>query len=353
MKALFSFLTLNFAFSSFAFAEYVPNELRIFRELLNNENIDSIVSSIENETLNPFYNLDYSGSEVKVNYTEGKSFLFSTILTNRLTPPNIKGNINTNIYALDLIIRKGLNVKAPQPAHTSPDSPLSGIYILPVSNLASDTCNIDVINLMKSHDVDFSDLFNAFLPLRRSYSTDPGSREEKACNDVLKENIISGGNWNITSVYHFFNGKMDLNDNEFIDGALLDPMPDDIKNLLRSKYGIVFSKRPNTIEPDEKEFELMRDQLTFAEQDQEDTYKRSDVYWEKWWPQSSPDRKAWLCYYSSFDEAVSALKFAGWSEADLASKNIPYTSWSNFKLKSPPIGNFAVKTFVQYCNSIK
>jgi hypothetical protein len=328
--------------------------LKIFREFGSNENIDDFLNPIKNGKLNPFFELkrdsDYNSVTI---YREGRSILFSKILTDRLVVTSPLGNEKSNIDIMIEIISKGIDFNLPQPTSSLKESPLNSQREASISNLASDTCNVKVLNIMKSHKVDFSDLFNAYLPLRRSYNTDPGSREEKACNDVLKENIISGGNWDITSVYHFFNGKMELINNEFIDGALLDPMPDEIKALLRSKYGIIFSKRPNTTEPDEKEFELMRDQLTFAEQDQEDVYKRSDLYWEKWWPQSSPDRKAWLCYYSSFDEAVSALKFSGWSEADLASKNIPYTSWSNFKLKSPPIGNFAVKTFVQYCNSIK
>jgi len=353
MKLLLSFFIINSIYSCCSFGDTGTLERTLSKEFTFNENIEPIVESIANDTIDPFFEFILKDGNETVQRIKGRSVLFSKILTDRLIVTAPLGDEEANLKALKIIISKGLDLSNLQPSRSIKSGPLDEYNNISPSILASNTCNMNAINILKSHNVNFSNLFNAYLPLRRSYNTDPGSREEKACNDVLKENIISGGNWDITSVYHFFNGKMELNNNEFIDGALLDPMPDEIKTLLRSKYGIVFSKRPNTIEPDEKEFELMRDQLTFAEHNHDDKYKSSGVYWEKWWPQSSPDRKAWLCYYSSFDEAVSALKFAGWSEDDLASKNIPHTSYTNFKLKSPPIGNFAVKTFVQYCNSIK
>lgn len=318
-------------------AARLPNEkesIAITKMLKGAQSIKPLIDLIRSNQIDPFYKFQ----NFEPFSTPGLSYIAATILTNRTTLDNPVGLESENLELLKVIIEKGLDVNQKQTnAETYRDNTLL--------DLASRECSESVVELLVSSGAD--DTLEDFYWLNsfhKGFNYATGTINDIKCANLTMRFLESSKVIKFETAFRFLSGGYDLTYNPFLMGASLDlDVPNKMKNKLRDKFGLEASRRPTGAEPSGAWGEAFKKRLSAPSQNND---SHGPMFYLNWWPQYTDSEKAWACYYSSFDEMYPLLRSMGMSDEQIMHTPLPSKYANSF-------GEFAVKIFVPYCNSIR
>jgi hypothetical protein len=335
-----SFLTVLLVISSsVTFAARLPTvkELLSYEDQIrNSSSISSILRDIKNGKIDPIVSLDRTTNTIYVE--AGVSEMAYTLIKNRFDVRKPLGNEQENLDLLYTIIKSGVNL------NYLPD-PKFDENIRSLMDEAATTCSPSAVNILIKNganpaleDFYWVKAFNQWL------DSESGSQFEKNClavADLLSDKSNSLGMYAIEKLFF---PKEDRNSHlgSFSQGAnLAENFTQKMKDSLENNLGIKLSKLPDGDEPSKDWYKVYYDSIAVARgQD----YRNVG---QDWWNDLTDTEKAWACYYSSFDEALTAYHNLGITDETLTTKSVG-GSYVIFAFDK-----FPVYVFGPYCNSIK
>jgi hypothetical protein len=332
-------VAITFVLSSSVFAARLPtvNEsISIENSLKKSSSIRDIINLINNNKIDPFYR--DAGMDGYV-ASPGQSMLATALLKDRMKLDAPLGSQSENLELLALLIKKGLNLNIMHEEFSSSEKKS-------LLNRASSECATSAIDLLISKGADqaFED-FYWLNSLYKSFDYDAGSINDTKCSGLVLKFLDSAKGISLETAYRFLSGGYNLTNNPFLNGSMLaEFLSEDIKAKLHDSFGIIKpSTRPSKVNLGEQWFKNFKDRFG---QPTSSTDVHGSNFYLNWWPQYSAIEKAWACYFSSFDEMYPLLKDMGLSDDQIMHQ--PLTS-----KYAAEFGEFAVKVFVPYCNSIR
>lgn len=332
-----SILALSILFlTTSVFAAKIPSEkesLDIINMIKKGQSIAPIIKSIRSNKLDPFYGFNLGPIS-----TPGNSYLAAAILSVRMSLNNPVGSEAENVELLRIIIDKGLSVNQKQ---SDGDWFMNNTLL----DLASRECNTSAVDLLLSNGADPKrEDFYWTNSLYKSFNYELNSPNDMKCASMVLKFLDTTDKISLETAYKFLSGRFDMVDNPLLKGAMLDiDLKPEIKEKLAEKFDVNPSPRPITEEPSGDWFSVFKKHLgqpgSSSDRPGPDNYKN-------WWPQYSENEKAWACYYSSFDELYPLLLKIGLSEDQIMHQPLTSAYASAF-------GEFAVKIFVPFCNSLR
>lgn len=327
------------SFSVFAESRIPTNEesKEIDKLINSNNSLSQLIQLIENDTIDPMYSW-FDGTKS----TAGESTLFYKTVYYRFDPiKGYKGNLEENLKLIKLLISKGLNVNAIQPANL-----LNGVEQLPITS-ASDTCSIDLLNILLNNGMNIDLDKGAWLSTLRMSLEISNVNLKKNCEMISEFYLKNTNGLSLESIFDLF---ATLNDEvTFTRGDMVHKvLSAQSLATLSEKYGVNFNIEPTSSSaPSDEWFASFQEVLRRPMQNT--NFKKSEVLALAWWNSQSDDLKQWACHYSTFNEVYDLLII---NRADKdALLNFPASSLIGKKYRG--FGSFAIDVFRPYCNSLK
>ena len=341
MKLIFIMMISVFTLSAHAdtrLPTYAESK-SIISLLDSNNSIRPLIDEIKSKRLSPFY--EVHGDIIS---RKGRSALFHTLIDRRfdLGSKN-KGDLKENLELLELIIQMGLNINIEQPINMIDKEDKTPLHLL------SRNCSIELFNLFTKHGADPSldnTLWSHANALSRNKNLDTTTKAKCA---FVAEYLLSNANGlsarTIYANYAEWDGEID-----FSGGEILRPNTSiNMIKIFKDRFSVNFSTEPSSEIPSDEWYEeflkhFKRPSMNYSYENRTEEFARN------WWEAQPLELKKWACYYSTFDEAITMLiNGAGEDPKWLASSSgsIMQTDASR------AYGEFAIETFVPYCQALK
>lgn len=322
--------------STSAFAGRIPTleeGLSISKKIESSQSVSDLISLVKSNKLD--FIVVYSNDNSKMmSKVAGMSTFASSVIVERLNTWAPKGNIQENLSLLDAIITQGADVNLKQTDNTKYGGKEFWNGRATFVTMAAEACSLDAIKLLEKRGADLgAETFNWARAFNQAtLRTLPMDQPCKDTAEYLLSKARMSDLYTIRSLlYSEAHGDKFLNGQD-IDQSLNDNLKSQIFNMLRIK----FSKLPDGEAPTQEWYEY------FAEEVAKPYLSNSD-----WWAEQDDNHKAWACYLSTFDEAVTGFNTIGMTNDWLTSNSIggPYI----FAVFS----KWMVNDFAGYCNSLK
>jgi hypothetical protein len=336
MKKVISIFTLAF-FSTTLFAARLPTEnegVDIVKKIINNTSVSDIISIVKNDKLDlvsEFINIYSNGNMKKVS---GRSYFAGTIISKRLNTANPVGSLQENLYLLDLIIGKGVNLNIKQSGEG-----YGGVDFwngdASLATMAADACSLETIKLLEKKGADLgAETFNWARAFNKA--TLLSAPLDQKCKDVAEYLISKSNQSDVSTIRSFLYSN--TSNNNFLNGVDIDQsLSENLREEISNRLNIKFSKHPDGETPSEEWYQ------DFAER-----FKTPFSLENDWFSSQNDNHKAWACYLSTIDESVVGFNSIGLSNEWLTSNPIgdPFAFFAVFS-------KTMVYDFTNYCNSIK
>jgi len=321
-------------FSTSVFAARLPTNEEgedISSKIENNKSVSDLISLVKSDKLD-FISQFNSGKMIK---TPGKSVFASSLIVERLNTQSPKGNLQENLTLLSLIIDRGVDLNMKQTDQTSKYGG-TGFWNgeATLVTMAAEACSLDTIKLLEKKGADLgAETFNWARAFNQA--TLRTSPMDQPCKDVAEYLLSKSRTSDLNTIRSFLYSE--AHGDKFLNGQDLDQsLSDNLKNQIFNTLNIKFSKLPDGEAPTQEWYE------DFA-----DNFGKPFIDSSDWWARQDDNHKAWACYLSTFDEAVSGFNTIGMSNDWLTSNSIggPFI----FGVFS----KWMVNDFAGYCNSLK
>lgn len=335
MKNILSIFALTIT-SANLWAARVPTldeGLTISKKIENNQSVSDLISLVKSDKLD--FIVVYSNDNTKMmSKVTGKSTFAASVIVERLNSQNPKGNTQENLLLLDAIISKGVDVNLKQTDDTKYGGKDFWKGDVTLVTMAAESCSLDTIKLLEKRGADLgAETFNWARAFNQA--TLRTAPLDQPCKDVAEYLLSKSRTSDLYTIRSFLYSE--AHGDKFLNGQDIDQsLSDNLKTQIFNTLNIKFSKLPDGEAPTQEWYEY------FAEEVAKPYLSNSD-----WWATQDDNHKAWACYLSTFDEAVSGFNTIGMSNDWLTSNSIggPFV----FAVFS----KWMVNDFAGYCNSIK
>lgn len=348
MKKIILSLTL-LMISATSFGGNIPTteEYRAIMDMIGSDvTLKGLIRDIKNGKINPI--TENEGGVIISR--PGRSGFGTSLINRRFNVNNLIGDEKENLELLELIIKKGMGVNVLQPDFgdkLGEATPLERGALV---------CSMPAINLLLKNGADptlegfyFVRSHKKGIYFYEEEEEETIKRRREKCAEVTDFMLKKAGErplslWDTREVFDS-NKPNDLY-MSLLNGWEIDQYSDESKNIIHTKFGIKFSKRPSGDEPSDEWWGDFKDGFeSGAGTNIGGTLGDSG---QKQWARFSNTEKEWACYYSTIDEIVTAFNKLGFDDNSLVSTDIFKTG--RFSLT---LDQFSVYTFGRYCNSIK
>lgn len=342
MKSLLVILMLMSASMSFAARIPTLEEFNRYSNLImQSPSVASLISDIKLGKINPMTEIVWNNEKMKreIVSNPGRSSFASQVIVSRFDARKPLGNEQENLDLLNAIIQSGVNLNIAQTDNGDYQNNS-------LMDVATKFCSLSAVNLLIKDGANPSlEDFYWVQAFNNWYDAESDSAFEKNCFAVADLMVNKAQSLSMKTIPMLFFPYIDEargSVGSFVNGHKLEGnLSANMKNALADNLGITLSERPSGDLPDETWFNDFKDVMaTGIGQD----YQERGI---TWWNKQSDVQRAWACYFSSFDETLTALHNLGYSDEELTTKSIG----GSYIMKI--FNKFPVYVFGPYCNSLK
>jgi len=335
-----SFLAVLFLFSTSAvLAARIPTAKELMNyedQIMNSNSVSQLLKDIKSGKIDPIVSMHHLNDTIYVE--PGVSEIAHYVIQYRFDAKKPLGSDQENLDLLNTIINSGVNLNYLR-------APKFPNEIITLMDEAATACSPSAVNILIKNGANPSlEDFYWIKAFRQWFDAESNSQFEKNCFAVADQLSDKSNSLGMYAIERLFFPKVDTDANlgSFTEGGILETnFSQKMKDSLENKLGIKLSKLPDGDEPSkdwQKDFFI---NMSVARG--QDDHNRG----QNWWNGLTVTEKAWACYYSSFDEALTAYHNLGIMDETLITKSVG-GSYVIFAFDK-----FPVYVFGPYCNSIK